>query len=124
MSASDMIPHDHDFVNNNSGWISWLIGFLRDTSKPIVAIFAIIVFTAVYKAAGVIQKLLKELNDSDDLYTCDTHALKVPTSKQFPFKVTKMIVDEQDILVTAYLNGSVYVWDLYSNSCQYYVNRR
>lgn len=118
-----MIPHDHDFVKHN-GWIALLISFVRDTSKPIVAIFAIILFTTVYKVASVIQKLLKELNHGDNLYTCDTHVLKVPTSKQFPFKVTKMIVDEQDILVTAYLNGSVYVWDLYSNSCQYYINRR
>ena len=121
-----MIARDHDYANSitNNGWISWLIEFLRETSKPIVTVCAIIVFAAMYKAGAVIQKLLRELNDSDDLYTCETHALKVPTSKQFPFKVTKMIVDEQDILVTAYLNGSVYVWDLYSNSCQYYVNRR
>ena len=128
LNARDLIQHDHGALTNNNLYrlFSWVIKFLHETSKPNVAICVIIIFTALYKGMGVLQKLVQELsNDSDNLYTCDTHELKVPTtSKEFHFKVTKMIVDEQDILVTAYINGSVYVWDLYSNSCQYYINRR
>jgi len=123
LNAETLIPYE-----NESGSIGaftlQLFQFIRETSKPIVAVCVIIVLTAMYKAMHVMQMLLRQLKVEDEFYTCETNALKVPTSKQFPFKVTKMIVDESDILVTAYVNGSVYVWDLFNNQCQYYINRR
>ena len=98
--------------------------FFWQTSKPMIAISAIILFTALYKLVHFLQSIIKQLQDEDDVYACDTHMLNVPTSKTFPFKVTKMVVDETDVLVSAYVNGSVYVWDLYSDTCSYYINRR
>ena len=123
MEAETLIPHLHE-SRSTGGLIAQFLQFVRETSKPIVAICVIIVLTAMYKAMHVMQILLRQLKVEDEFYTCETNALNVPTTKQFPFKVNKLIVDESDILVTSYVNGSVYVWDLFSNQCQYYINRR
>ena len=55
LEAEDLIPHIHE-PNN---WTTWLINFMYETSKPIVAVCAIIVFAAAYKAVNVLQILLK-----------------------------------------------------------------
>lgn len=102
-----------------------MLGLVKESSKPMVAICVIIFLTALYKLVYFIQVIIKQLGgDEDDVYACESHVLNVPTSKAFPFKVTKMVVDEADVLVSAYVNGSVYVWDLYSDTCSYYINRR
>lgn len=101
-----------------------ILVFLNEASKPMVAVCAIVLMTALYKLMHFVQAIIHKLSDNNDVYACESHVLNVPTSKVFPFNVTKMIVDEADVLVSAYVNGSVYVWDLYNDTCSFYINRR
>ena len=122
MDALSLKPIHH--VQRDRYIFNDVINFFQKTSKRLMAVSAIILLAALYKIVSVIQTVIQRLRNKTDIYMCQKTDLVVPTGKRFPYKITKMIVDEQDSLVCSYNNGSVYVWDLYNQNCCYYINRR
>ena len=122
MDASALKPVS--YIRRDGNFMYKFISYFQQTSKTLIAICAIILLTALYKLVSIVQTFIKQLRNKNDVYACEKIDLIVPTDKHFPYKITKMIVDEADSLVCSYNNGSVYVWDLHNENCSYYINRR
>ncbi|XP_047137005.1 uncharacterized protein LOC101235467 isoform X1 [Hydra vulgaris] len=100
-----------------------MISYISQLSNPGIAACCVIFLTFTYKLLKMAQKCVLNFGKGTNIYLSKINSLVVP-NKKFLFKINAMVVDEADTLICSFNNGSIYVWDLYKNTCVYYIDRR
>ena len=116
------LTHFYRVLHPSTYW-SVFVSYIAQLSSPAVVACCAIFLTILYKLIKMAQKCVANFGRGTNIYLSKLNKLVVP-NKNFLFKINAMVVDEVDTLICSFNNGSIYVWDLYKNTCSYYIDRR